>query len=102
MRLGWVQSSTTRYWRYQRPGRNRTSEFNTYDPERQSELVRRDIRRLLRALGDAIEAFARDDLAKETLGEAFHATLTDYKRREWNDYSLTVTDWERRRYLHQW
>jgi glutamine synthetase len=44
----------------------------------------------------------RDDLAKETLGEAFHATLTDYKRREWNDYSLTVTDWERRRYLHQW
>ena len=44
----------------------------------------------------------RDDLAKETLGEAFHATLTDYKRSEWNDYSLTLTDWERRRYLHQW
>jgi glutamine synthetase len=77
-------------------------EFNTYDPERQSELVRRDIRRLPRTLGDAIEAFARDDLAKETLGEAFHATFTDYKRREWNDYGLTVTDWERRRYLHQW
>jgi len=77
-------------------------EFNTYDPERQSELAQRDIRRLPRTLGDAIEAFARDDLAKETLGEAFHATFTDYNRREWNDYGLTVTDWERRRYLHQW
>jgi len=29
-------------------------------------------------------------------------SFTDYKRREWNDYGLTVTDWERRRYLHQW
>jgi len=77
-------------------------EFNTYDPERQSELARRDVRRLPRTLGDAIEAFAKDELAKETLGEAFHATFTDYKRREWNDYGLTVTDWERRRYLHQW
>jgi glutamine synthetase len=74
---------------------------NTYDPERQSELARR-IRRLPRTLGDAIEAFAKGDLAKETLGEAFHATFTDYKRREWSDYGLTVTDWERRRYLHQW
>jgi glutamine synthetase len=36
------------------------------------------------------------------MGEAFHATFTDYKWREWNDYGLTVTDWERRRYLHQW
>ena len=55
-----------------------------------------------RTLGDAIEAFSRSKLAKETMGEAFHATFTDYKRREWNDYCLTVTGWERRRYLHQW
>jgi glutamine synthetase len=77
-------------------------EFNTYAPENQGELMDRGIRRLPRTLGDAIEAFANDELAKETLGEAFHATFTDYKRREWNDYSLTVTGWERRRYLHQW
>jgi glutamine synthetase len=77
-------------------------EFNTYDLDKQSELTQRDIRRLPRTLGDAIEAFSKDELAKETLGEAFHATFTDYKRREWNDYCLTVTGWERRRYLHQW
>jgi hypothetical protein len=30
---------------------------------------------LPRTLGDAIEAFAKDDLAKETVGEAFPCNL---------------------------
>jgi len=79
------------------------AEFNTYDPEQQGEeLPRRDVQRLPRTLEDAIEAFARDERAKEMLAKAFHATFADYKWRESNDYSPTVTDWEHRRYLHQW
>ncbi|HLI11675.1 MAG TPA: type III glutamate--ammonia ligase [Alphaproteobacteria bacterium] len=77
-------------------------EFNTYDPASQAELARLGVVRLPRTLGDAIEAFAQDELALSTFGEAFHKSYVEYKRREWNDYCLEVTDWERKRYLHQW
>ncbi len=76
-------------------------EFNTYDvPE--EELEARGIHRLPRTLGDAIEVFARDDLAKATFGSEFHASFTKYKRNEWREYCLVVGDWERKKYLHVW
>ncbi|KAA3627143.1 MAG: type III glutamate--ammonia ligase, partial [Proteobacteria bacterium] len=76
-------------------------EFNTYDKS-EKELTGQGIMRLPRTLGEAIEAFAADDLAKETLGAEFHKSYTDYKRAEWEEYCLVVSDWERERYLHAW
>lgn len=76
-------------------------EFNTYDFT-DRELEKKGIPRLPRTLGQAIEAFAEDDLARETLGQEFHQSFTQYKRAEWDEYSLVVGEWERERYLHIW
>ena len=76
-------------------------DFNTYDvPE--EELERRGILRLPRTLGEAVEAFAADEVAKAVFGPEFHASYTSYKRAEWRDYCLVVGEWEREKYLHLW
>lgn len=36
---------------------------------------------------------------REVLGERTHAFLVDQKRKEWNDYSKIVSNWELKRYL---
>lgn len=77
-------------------------EFNTYDVKNDTELEKLGVVRLPRTLKEALDDFAEDELAKETFGEAFHNTYMDYKRAEWNEYCLVVTDWERERYLHLW
>jgi glutamine synthetase len=65
--------------------------------------ARRDsLRRLPRTLGEAIDAFAHDELAREVLGAEFHATFVDYKRGEWEMYNTIVTEWERDQYLRLW
>lgn len=76
-------------------------EIDTYSVS-EEELARRGIIRLPRTLGEAIEAFAQDDLAKATFGEAFHKSYVEYKRREWQQYCLVVGDWEREKYMHVW
>ena len=76
-------------------------ELNTYDyPE--TELAKRGILRLPRTLGDAIEAFENDSFARSVMGDAFHASYAAYKRREWEDYCLTVDEWEKSKYMHIW
>lgn len=50
-------------------------------------------------LGEAVELFAHSDLMREVLGERTHAFLVDQKRKEWNDYSKIVSNWELKRYL---
>jgi glutamine synthetase len=67
------------------------------DPERRESLDR-----LPRTLGEAVDAFERDELAREVLGSEFHATYTAYKRNEWEIYNTVVTEWEREQYLHLW
>jgi glutamine synthetase len=74
-------------------------EINTYDYT-ESQLAQKGIHRLPRTLGDAIDAFARDEFAKEVMGEEFHGSFVRYKQREWEDYCLTVGEWEEKRYLH--
>ncbi len=76
-------------------------EFSTYSFS-EEELAAKGIRRLPKTLGEAIEAFDRDAFAKEVMGADFHASYVAYKRREWEDYCLTVTEWEERKYLHLW
>jgi glutamine synthetase len=57
------------------------------------------IQRLPRSLGEAIEIFDRDALAKEVLGEVMHKSYSLYKHDEWERYSVAITPWEVEEYL---
>jgi glutamine synthetase len=64
----------------------------------ESEAAARGIARLPHTLGEAIERFEKSELMREALGEHIFEYLIAAKRREWNEYCTTVTDWERKRY----
>lgn len=76
-------------------------EFNTYD-KTDAELAEAGIHRLPQTFAAALDEFENDPLAKEVIGEAFHATFLKYKRAEWYAYNLEVTPWEREQYLRLW
>ncbi len=73
-------------------------EINTYECS-EAELAGRGIKRLPTTLGQAIDDFANDSFAVMVMGAEFHASYVAYKRREWEDYCLTVDEWEKQRYL---
>ena len=56
---------------------------------------------LPRSLGEAVDAFEADPLAREVFGERMHAAWVEYKRAEWAEYCKHVSDWEVARYLRQ-
>ena len=58
-----------------------------------------DLRALPRDLGEAMEAFAKDTLIRQTLGEALCEKYLEAKKREWDQYQTSVTDWERQQYF---
>jgi glutamine synthetase len=66
------------------------------------ELARRGVHRLPRNLGEAIDAFEADELARATFGDEFHASFVKLKRSEWDAYSTVISEWEREQYLHLW
>jgi glutamine synthetase len=68
----------------------------------ESELEQRGVRRLPRNLGEAVDAFEADGLARETFGADFHASFVKLKRGEWDAYSTVISEWEREQYLHLW
>jgi glutamine synthetase len=74
-------------------------EYDTYRFS-EPELAKRGVERMPRTLAAALDAFAQDDLAKATFGEALHETFLAYKRAEWEEFCLEVTGWERDKYLH--
>jgi glutamine synthetase len=74
-------------------------ELNTYSFS-EAELAGRGIQRLPNTLGQAVDAFAQSDFAAEVMGKEFRDSYAVYKRREWEDYCLTVDEWEKQRYLH--
>ena len=76
-------------------------EINTYEFS-ETDLAARGVHRLPKTLGEAIDSFAQDRFAVEVMGKAFHASYVAYKRREWEDYCLTVDEWEKQRYMHVW
>lgn len=52
-------------------------------------------------LADALDELERDELARKAMGEEFHATYLDYKRREVAEFNSVVTNWEIDKYLQQ-
>ncbi len=64
-----------------------------------AELAAKGISWLPRSLGEAIDAFEADALAKSVFGPVMFKSFIDYKRAEWHSFQTAVTDWERNRYL---
>jgi len=67
-----------------------------------ADLAERGVHRLPRNLGEAIDAFETDELARETFGAEFHASFVELKRAEWEGYNTVISQWEREQYLHLW
>lgn len=64
-----------------------------------AELAAKGINWLPRSLGEGIDAFEADPLAKSVFGPVMFKSYIDYKRAEWHSFQTAVTDWERNRYL---
>ena len=62
-------------------------------------LIARGIQRLPGTLGEALDAFEADPLARSVMGDLMAETWLNYKREEWLSYMGHVSDWERQRYL---
>ena len=73
-----------------------TADVSTMPAEERSA---RGITRLPRNLGEAITLAEESTLLQETLGEFVFDALIRNKRKEWDEYSSAVTDYEISRYL---
>lgn len=51
-------------------------------------------------LDEAIDAFEADPLVEQTLGTALRDEFVRYKRDEWREYHLSISQWEIDRYSH--
>ena len=50
-------------------------------------------------LGEALDEFGKDRYLRESLGRRFCDRFLQIKRKEWRDFSTSVHEWERRKYL---
>src|SRR5580765_4954934 len=73
-------------------------ETNLYHltPEQRRE---RGIVSLPETLGEAVDELSQSELARKALGPHIFDRFVELKRREWDDYRVQLTDWERERYL---
>jgi len=59
----------------------------------------RGIVSLPETLGEAIEELAQSELVREALGEHIFSNYVKLKRKEWDEYRVQVTEWEKTKYL---
>jgi glutamine synthetase len=52
-------------------------------------------------LGRAVEALEDDDVVKDALGGHVHEKFVEAKTREWEEYLVEVSEWEKERYLEK-
>src|SRR6056297_3679737 len=64
-----------------------------------AEIAEQGIEYLPRNLGEAVEAYEADPLAKEVFGDAMFNSFIDFKKGEWESYQNHVSSWEVDRYL---
>ena len=60
----------------------------------------RNIEFLPQTLQEAVAAFAADPLVEKTLGKELRDEFVKYKSAEWQEYHLTISQWEVERYSH--
>ena len=65
----------------------------------ETEREERGIVALPGSLGEAVEAMASSELLQKALGEHIFPRYVELKRREWNEYRVQVTEWEKEKYL---
>ncbi len=65
----------------------------------EDERKERGIVALPGSLGEATEELASSELMKRALGEHIFPRYVELKRREWNEYRVQVTEWEKEKYL---
>lgn len=51
------------------------------------------------SLREALEEMKNSELVREVLGEHIFKKFLDLKRREWREFSISITDWEVKKYL---
>ena len=59
----------------------------------------RGIVSLPESLGEAIDELAGSDLMRRALGDHIFPRYIELKRREWDEYRIQVSEWEKERYL---
>ena len=64
----------------------------------ETELAARNIQSLPRTLAEAVDAFEADPFVEATLGKALSDEFITLKRAEWEEYHLTVSQWEIEKY----
>ena len=57
---------------------------------------------LPQTLGEAIEAYQKDELVKEVLGDSVFEKYLDAKRCDWDSFRTCVTQWEIAQYLNKY
>jgi glutamine synthetase len=73
-------------------------EENTYEMTSE-EIVNHGIDTLPRDLFGALNEFRKDEVITSVLGEEMAKRYFDIKNKEWDEYRMYVTDWERERYI---
>jgi glutamine synthetase len=51
------------------------------------------------SLGEAIDELAASELMRRTLGDHIFPRYVELKLREWDEYRVQVTEWEKGKYL---
>ncbi len=59
----------------------------------------KQVRRLPRNLGEALDALDGDDVVKSAMPGDLYRIYSEYKRDEWDRFNATVSDWDVERYL---
>jgi glutamine synthetase len=80
---------------YELPAEMTTNLYRLSADERKE----RGIVSLPESLGEAIEELEGSDLMQRALGDHIFPRYVQLKRREWDDYRIQVTEWEKERYL---
>lgn len=66
----------------------------------EAELADLGVKVLPRTLGEALDTFRADPLAREVFGDAMFKAWLGFKDHEWQSYQNHVSQWERDRYLN--
>ena len=80
---------------YELPPEMTTNLYRLSDEEREEQ----GVDALPGSLGEAIEELAKSELMQRALGEHIFPRYVELKRREWNEYRIQVSEWEKERYL---
>ena len=64
-----------------------------------TERKEQGITSLPESLGEAIDELEGSDLMRRALGDHIFPRYVELKRKEWDEYRVQVTEWEKTRYL---